>query len=140
MNTSELVQIADILPPVAPVSTSANVWFYVLLLTLFIALASFSYLRSSKQQFKRRLRRLRRQYQQHKLDNRQCAFQLARLLCQNLQIPRISAFSLDTQLNNTAWNKFSTALQVACYSRQSLDKKTMTNMLDEAEAWLQQKS
>jgi len=140
MKTSELVQIADILPPVAPASTSDNIWFYVLLLTLFIALASFRYLRSSKQQFKLRLRRLRRQYQQHKLNNRQCAFHLTRLLCQKLQIPRLSASALSQHQNSKAWQEYVAALHVARFSRQGLNDDAMKQLLVEAESWLQQRS
>lgn len=121
MNNSELLQIADILPPTAPVTSSVNFWFYFLLMLLAVAMPVFYYLRSSKQ----KLRRLRKKYQQGKINNRQCAFQLAGLLSQQ-KSRRWQAYA----------NTFENTLQAACYSRQSIDDDTMSNLLREAERWL----
>ena len=135
MSNSTLVQIADILPPAAPVapaSASVAFWVYVLLLILCIVLATIWYLRSSKQ----KLRRLRRQYQQRKLDSRQCAFRLSRLLCQRLQIARISTSLLPEQHDRTAWQTYATCLQAAYFSRHCINNNEITDLLDEAEQWL----
>ena len=132
MNNSELAQIADILPPAAPVSPPVDSWLYFFLLIAVVTVVGFWYLRSSKQQ----LRRLRKQYQQHKIDNRQCAFQLTSLLRQNNQRQDISTSLFSPQQNNLAWQEYSSALQVACYSRRSLDDETMSQLLRETERWL----
>lgn len=117
MNNSELLQIADILPPTAPVTSSVNFWFYFLLMLVAVAMLVFYYLRSSKQ----KLRRLHKKYQQGKINNRQCAFQLAGLL---------------SQKKSRRWQAYANTLQAACYSRQSIDDDAMSSLLREAERWL----
>ena len=127
MNNSELVQIADILPPTAPVSSSVDFLFYFFLMVAAAVVAALWYLRSSKQ----KLRRLHKQYQQGKIDNRQCAFQLAGLLSQEK-----SFSALSMQQKNQRWQEYSNTLQTACYSRQSIDDDAMSMLLREAERWL----
>ena len=138
MNNSELVQIADILPPTAPVSPSVDLSLVFFLLITVVAVIGFWYRRSSKQQ----LKRLRKQYQQHKIDNRRCAFQLSNLLRKKKPLHQYSqrhdpsTSSLSALQNNNAWQEYSTMLQVACFSRQSLDDDAMSKLLQETERWL----
>lgn len=132
MNDSELVQIADILSPTAPVSPSVDLSLVFFLLIAAVAVIGFWYRCSSKQQ----LKRLRKQYQQRKIDNRRCAFQLRDLLHQNSQRHDTSASSLSAQQNNYTWQEYSTTLQVACFSRQGLDDDAMSQLLQETERWL----
>lgn len=138
MNNSELVQIADILPPTAPVSPSVDFSFVFFLLIAVVAVIGFWYQRSSKQQ----LKRLHKQYQQRKIDNRRCAFRLSNLLRKkkplhrNNQHHNTSASSLPAKQNNNAWQEYSTTLQVACYSRRGLDDDAMSQLLQETERWL----
>jgi len=132
MNNSELVQIADILPPTAPVSPSVDLSLVLFLLIAVVAVIGFWYRRSSKQQ----LKRLHKQYQQHKIDNRRCAFQLSELLRQNRQHQEPGTTTSSTQQKNQSWQEYSTTLQIACYSRQGLDDDAMTQLLSESARWL----
>jgi len=133
MDSSEIVQIADILPPPVPDAPAADFWIYVVLFAVIIITAGFRYLRSSQQ----RLKRLRKQYRQRKLDKRRCAFQLSHLLCQHMQIVSSgAAASLRLQKNKT-WQEYLTALQRACYSREGLSDDAMVQLLNDTERWLQ---
>jgi len=132
MNDSKLAQIADILPPTAPVTHSVDIWFYILLFTSILAIIIFWKLRSRKQQ----LRRLRNQYQQQKINNRRCAFQLKKLLQLNSSHQNISTTTFQLQKNSRNWCEYSSALQAACYSRKGLDDKAMSHLLSESEQWL----
>jgi uncharacterized protein YlxW (UPF0749 family) len=128
LNNSELVQMADILPPAVPVSaiSVAGIYLFLLLLVAVIVVFGFRYQKSSK----RKLRRLRKRYLRHKLDNRQCAFQLKRQLRDDVNTSTVSA------RQGRDWLEYSTALQAACYSSRSLDDGAMLQLLSDAERWL----
>jgi len=127
MNNSELVQIADILPPTVPVSTPVGSGIYFFLLIIIVAAAVLWSLRSSKQ----KLKRLRKKFQQGKIDNRQCAFQLTGLLDTAVNTTTSSA-----QKDSQRWQEYTSALQLARYSRRGLDNEAMAKLLREAERWL----
>ncbi len=130
MNNSELVQIADILPPMAPAAPADNFWLYFLLLTAIVAATAYGHLHSAKQVQKLRLKWLRRQYQQQNINNRQCAFQLANLLQKNAPHQYLSTSTFSPAQNKQT---FSNTLQIACYSRHGLDDDAMLQLLTEAE-------
>ncbi len=127
MNNSELVQIADILPPTTPVSAPIDSGIYFFLLMIIVAAAVLWSLRSSKQ----KLKRLRKKFQQGKIDNRQCAFQLAGLLG-----PVVNTATSSAQKDSQHWQEYISALQLARYSRRGLANEAMTKLLREAERWL----
>ena len=121
MVENELVQIADILPPDAPVTSSDFIGIYLFILITIFVFISFAFWLSSKHQFKQ----LRRRYQNKKIDSRYCAFEIINLLspaCVNQ--------------NNIAWQEYAKALQFACYSRHSLDNDKMMQLLNKTEQWL----
>ncbi len=136
MNAGGSVHIADILPPSAPVSSSVHIWLYVLLLLVSVAIAVsiFVYIRyvaSGRYQ----LRRLHQQHLRHKTGNRQLALQLNRLLCQRLELPRISTSAFLGHQDNRQWQLFSTALLLACFSRKDPDDDAMQALLNAAGQW-----
>ncbi len=138
MNNSELVQIADILPPTAPASPSVDFSLVFFLLIAVVTVVGLWYRRSSKQQ----LKRLCKQYQQRRINNRRCAFQLSdllrkkRLLRQDRQYQEPGATTLSAQQKNQSWQEYSATLQVACYSRRGLDDDAMSQLLRESARWL----
>lgn len=77
----------DILPPPAPVDHS--LLFTVLVLGV-IGLLLFGlyqlWQRRPRQQALRQLQKLQRQFDQHSLDNKQCLYEINRLLCKGLAL------------------------------------------------------
>jgi len=122
VNKNELVQMADILPPSIPVAVSTNVEIYIVAFVFFITVALY-FLRSRKQ----RLQRIRLRYKYNKISNRQCAFELAGLLQHTNHYEKNGGVS---------WQAYSSVLQRACYSRESLDGAAMQQLLDETGQWL----
>jgi len=136
MNDSNLVQIADILPPPAPELLSADYGsYFALILILLLASILILAMRSSRWQ----LRKLRWLYQLQKIDNRQLAFQLVRLLRKRLNLSRIDPSLLPEFVkpeDGETWLAFTTQLKTACYSRHSLNDKAMTKLLHRTNQWL----
>jgi len=135
MNKSDVVHIADILPPPVPDVSVIDFRVYVLLLAVILFIVVFRYLRSSEQ----RLKRLSKQYQQHKLDKRRCAFELSELMRQHMKGSAKNLSSMREQKNKKAWQEYSTTLQVARYSRQGLSDDAMAQLLHDTERWLQRR-
>lgn len=121
MNKNELAQIADILPPSVPLAEPMNTSIYIFVFVLFIAVAAGFFLVSRKQ----RLQRIGLRYQRNKINSRQCAFELSRLLN-----------NTGKNNNNGSWQVYSQILQQACYSRDSLDAAAMAQLLAKTKQWL----
>lgn len=136
MNSADVTQIADILPPPLPVDASANVMLYVFLFVGSILVLSVFYYRSNQQ----KLKRLQKKFQQQKIDNRHCAYQLSNLLNQVLQKnPKSHLVVLQNQ-NDDVWKKYISTLQAACYSRRGLNNDAMNQLLIDTERWLKYQS
>ncbi len=86
----------DILPP--PVPMDHSLLFTVMAIGLISLLLLGLYQlwqRRPRQQALRQLRKLQRQFEQHGLDNKQCLYEINRLLCKGLAINRLSRLEGD---------------------------------------------
>jgi len=134
MNTPELARIADIVPPAPPAATgSATVIYLVIAIMMVAAIYSIYRFRQSATS---QLRRLRRQHQQGMTDKRQLAFELSLLICQQLQLHRISPDHPPANSPKQEWHQFAALLQYACFSRHSSDNDSLDRVLNEARFWL----
>ena len=134
MKSPELAQIADILPPPVPIVSPGYTSLIIALLLLLIAAIIWSrYTRSSTRHF----HRLRRQYQQKRIDNRLLAFRLTRLLCHRYDLPRFSPSLAPQSLDNTDWQHLADKLQAACFSREGMNDESLAELLDKVSQWLQ---
>jgi len=117
----ELEKIADILPPMAPPSSTNITWPVILLIIFLLCAVGIYFYRSNRQQ----LKRLQQKYLRKKINQRQLAFELARLVTQKNHSP-----------GNASWTIFHQQLQAACFSRNGLHENEMKKLLSSAEQWI----
>jgi len=122
MSEINLEKIADILPPPIPASGTDNLWQVVFVIIIIISLTTFIYYyRSNKQ----RLKRLKKRYQNKKINQRQLALKISDLLKQNL-------VSVDKDLNSSLHE----TLQAARFSRNGIDEGSMNKLIQSIETWI----
>lgn len=136
MKTPELARIADIVSPSLPTPAETNTLFYLVIVILGIAVFIIHRYRQSAIS---QLRRLRRQHRQGITDNRELAFRISELICNQLQLSRLSPYHIPAHSPNPGWNNFASRLQSACFSRQGPDNDLLNNLLDEASLWISTK-
>jgi len=62
--------------------------------------------------------------------------QLRSLVCHELEISTLGAFSPQTASLAAQWMQFSTDLQRACYGSEAPDNKRLHQLFDEARFWI----
>ncbi len=141
MNSKDIIQIADIIPPAAPVVSTADSWPFALFLLVSLILIFISVWQRTMTGRKylryRQLKQLRDNYLKKRINSRDCAVQLAALL-KNTELNKYTNSCANTcDEKQKTWQMLSDKLKYACYSRQSLDAKAMTALLNDSLRWLQ---
>ena len=136
MTTPELAHIRDIIPP-APITAESTELSYILAVAASLALIGlYLYFRSSAS----KLHRLRRQHRLGQKNNRQVAYQLRHLLCEQLGLVQFNPHTPPTEAMAKDWYLFAITLETSCFGRTDPEDEVLNVMFDEARDWLRKRS
>ena len=136
MTTPELAHIRDIIPP-APITGESTELLYVLAVAAsLILIGLYRYFRSSTS----KLHRLRRQHRLGRKNNRQVAYQLRRLLCEQLGLVQFNPHTPPSEAMAEDWYRFAITLEASCFGRTDPEDELLNTMIDDAQNWLHKRS
>lgn len=130
----------DILPPPAPVDHTLWYWLLIIGIAVLVLVVLFViWQRQPRQRALRQLHHLQQQCRQTGQDNKQCLYQLNRLLCQGLQLHQLGAYQ-PAATESRAWQTFYQRLLSRQYPPSRPDNHETQQLLDDAGHWLKKGS